>query len=886
MIGQLPLPSSFDKTNINENEILMKLSKVSSEPIASLFEDLESSPEGLTYKQVANKRERYGPNLIITEKSSWYGQLFQCFLNPFNLVLLILAIISLATGNWTSVLIIVTMVFISVAIRFVQEYNSGKEAEKLKSLVQITTAVVRRDDEGKSFCSEIPVGELVPGDIITLSSGDMIPADIRLISARDLFVSQSMLTGESLPVEKSDVPAGNEAEPKNTLGCTNLCFMGTNVISGTAKAIVLATGKNTYFGLLAKSLSGKPIPTSFDIGINRVSWVMIRFIFVMAPLVFFINGFTKGDWFEAMMFAISVAVGLVPEMLPMVVTANLAKGASRMVKSKVVVKRLNSIHNLGAMDVLCTDKTGTLTLDKIILLDHLNINGDPDREVLEYGYLTSIHQTGFKNLMDIAIVEEVKKNHLSKGFLESVDSFKKIDELPFDFIRRRMSVIVEDANKNHILICKGAVEEVLSVCTYAENPDLTKVPLTKELYDKLMSQVLLLNEDGFRVLIVAYRQLPEAETAYTHEDEKELIVKGLLTFLDPPKESAYKAIPQLVKNGIALKVITGDTSVITRKVCKEVGLKTEPLILGSDIEKMSDEELQEAVKETNIFAKISPLQKSRIIRALKAKGYTVGFLGDGVNDAPALREADVGISVDTAVDIAKESADMILLEKSLMVINEGVIEGRKTFINTIKYIKMAISSNFGNILSVLGAALLLPFLPMLPLQLLIQNLLYDISQLAIPFDKVDKGLIKKPRNWVPGDLTRFIFFVGPVSSIFDYITFAALWFYFGANSLAQENFFQTGWFVEGLITQTLIIHMIRTAKIPFIQDNASLPLILSTISIAAIGIWLPFSPFASHIGMIALPFNYFLFLGAVMIGYWSFISILKYWYIKRFGTWL
>lgn len=883
MIGQLPQVSPENLLH-NDSEVLSTLSQFSSEPLSSVIETLESSLEGLSIKQIKEKREKFGSNLIITEKpTSWYLQLFRCFINPFNLVLLMLAGVSLWTGNFPSVGIIVTMVLISVSIRFFQEYRSGVEAEKLKSLVQITTAVNRIDDNGQSYVSEIPVNELVPGDIISLSAGDMIPADIRLIAARDLFISQSVLTGESMPIEKNE---NQGPEDNNVFGRYNLGFMGTSVMSGTGKAIVIATGNNTYFGTLARSLSTKQTRTSFDIGISRVSWVMIRLIFIMVPLVFFINGFTKGDWFEAMMFAISVAVGLVPEMLPMIVTANLAKGASRMVKAKVVVKHLNSIHNLGAMDVLCTDKTGTLTLDKIILLQHLNIKGDEDEEVLKFGYLNSINQTGFKNLLDVAVLEEVNKNHFSKDFLESAKSYKKIDELPFDFLRRRMSVIVEDTFKNHILICKGAVEELLSVCTKVENPDGRIVDISHELRDQLNKQVLNLNEDGFRVLMIAYRKLPIAELSYTKEDEKELILKGLLTFLDPPKESAYHAIPLLLKKGISLKVLTGDTPIVTKKICKDVGINTESLLLGSDLEKMSDEELQSVAKVTTIFARVSPLQKSRIIRALKLSGHIVGFLGDGVNDASALREADVGISVDTGVDIAKESADMILLEKSLKVIAEGVIEGRKTFINIIKYIKMALSSNFGNMFSVLGAAILLPFLPMLPLQLLIQNFLYDVSQLAIPFDSVDKDLIHKPRTWVPGDLIRFIFFVGPISSIFDYITFGTLWFYFGANSIASESFFQTGWFVEGLMTQTLIIHMIRTQKIPFIQENASLPLMLSTFSIAAIAIIIPFSPLASHIGMVPLPTNYFFFLFAVMIGYWTFLSLLKRWYIKRFGLWL
>lgn len=883
MIGQLDRPINVNKSG-SDVVILKKLSDASSEGLDQLMRSLDSGLGGLTNEQVERKRKQYGPNVVVTSGTPpWYIQLFHCFINPFNLVLLALSIISLVTGDMASVAIMSTMVLISVFIRFVQEYRSAREAEKLKSLVQITTSVIRIDGDGKQFVKEIPVTQLVPGDVITLSAGDMIPADIRLISARDLFISQSMLTGESLPVEKNDLQG---EKGKGAFEQPNLCFIGTSVMTGTAKAVVITTGSETYFGSLAQSITSSHPPTAFDIGINKISWVLIRFIFAMAPVVFFINGFTKGDWFEALMFAVSVAVGLTPEMLPMIVTANLAKGANRMAKEKVVVKRLNSIHNLGAMSVLCTDKTGTLTQNKIILHNHLNVVGEEDTDVLKYAYLNSINQTGLKNLLDVAVVEEAENNYRTKGFFETIEPYKKIDELPFDFVRRRMSVIVKDGKGEDVLICKGALEEVLSICTKAEMPDGTLVPLTNTLIDSIKKIELSYNEDGFRVLLLAYRKLEQAQTAYKKEDEADLVVKGLLTFLDPPKESAGRAIKLLLQHGVKIKVITGDNAVVTRKICTEVGIHPEPILLGDDIEKMSDEELTSSAKDAMVFAKVSPLQKSRIIRALKAGGDVVGFLGDGVNDASGLHDADVGISVDTAVDIAKESADIILLEKSLMVLDEGVTEGRKTFINIIKYLKMALSSNFGNVFSVIGASIILPFLPMLPLQLLIQNLLYDMSQLAIPFDTVDKEQLEKPRNWRASDLVRFMFFVGPISSIFDYITFGALWFYFDANSLGMQNFFQTGWFVEGLITQTLIIHMIRTQKIPFIQETASLPLLLSTFSIVAIGVWLPFSPLATALGMVPLPTSYLIFLVSVMVGYWGLVSLLKHWYIKRFGSWL
>lgn len=883
MIGQLNEPIDVNKSKGDET-VLRKLAGASCERLPVLIESLESSPEGLTNEQVKAKLDRYGPNVVATNGASpWFIQLFRCFISPFNLVLLGLSVISYFTGQIASVIIMSMMVSISVMIRFFQEYRSGKEAEKLKSLVQITTAVIRNNGKDQKGAQEIPVTKLVPGDIISLSAGDMIPADIRLISSRDLFISQSMLTGESLPVEKNDLQG---EEGKGAFNQSNLCFMGTSVMTGTAKALVITTGPNTYLGSLAKSITTNHIPTTFDIGINRISWVLIRFIFTMAPIVFFINGFTKGNWLEALLFAISIAVGLTPEMLPMIVTANLAKGANRMAKRKVVVKRLNSIHNLGAMTTLCTDKTGTLTQNKIILHNHLDIEGDESTDVLKYAYLNSINQTGLKNLLDVAVIEEAENNYRDEGFFETVDPYHKVDELPFDFARRRMSVIVQDSQGQHILICKGAVEELFAVCTKAEMPNGSIIPLSNPIVDNIKQLALSYNEDGFRVLILAYKKLPNAQTAYKKEDEADLIVMGLLTFLDPPKESASHAIKLLLHHGVNIKVLTGDNPVVTRKICMEVGVNPEPMLLGDDIEKMSDEQLKLAAKEAIVFAKVSPLQKSRIIQALKSIGEVVGFLGDGVNDTSALHFADVGISVDTAVDIAKETADIILLEKSLMVLVDGVTEGRKTFVNIIKYLKMALSSNFGNMFSVLGAAIMLPFLPMLPLQLLIQNLLYDISQLAIPFDNVDRELIKKPRNWLSGDLVRFMLFVGPVSSIFDYITFGTLWFYFGANSLNTQNFFQTGWFVEGLITQTLIIHMIRTQKIPFIQETASLPLMLSTLSVVAIGLWLPFSPLAAHIGMIPLPTNYLIFLCAVMVGYWALMSILKRWYIKRFGTWL
>ncbi len=863
--------------------ILEQLKDASLMQLVNLTAKLECSLDGLTRHEVALRKERFGSNVAMTEKPpTWYQQLFYCLVNPFNLVLFFLALVSWATDDIESAILMCAMVTISIAIRFFQEYRSGREAEKLKSLVQTTATVRRMGDNDVSDFSEISMHNLVPGDIIRISAGDMIPADLRLVSARDLFVNQSMLTGEGLPVEKNELSRGEE---HGALEQPNLCFMGSNVVSGAGLGLVVGTGGKTYLGSLARSISSPPPETGFERGVNSTSWLLIRFIFVMAPLVFLINGLAKGGWIEAMMFAIAVAVGLTPEMLPMIITANLAKGAINMAKRKVVVKHLSAIHNFGSMDILCTDKTGTLTMDKIILQHHLNIEGQEDACVLQYAYLNSVNQTGLKNLMDLAVLEEAQQHPPHKGFFKEIAKFSKIDEIPFDFMRRRMSVVVENEKGQHILICKGAVEELLDICTHAEVGGKV-VKLSSSIANKLHEMTNALNEDGFRVLILAQRNLPKAQQAYTKDDEKGLVLKGLLAFLDPPKESACRAIPALMAHDIQIKIITGDNPVVTRHICTQVGLPAEPILLGAQIEKMSEQELQSMVNETVVFAKVSPLQKAQIIRALKANGHSVGFLGDGVNDAPALHEADVGISVDTGADIAKESADIILLEKSLMVLEEGIIEGRITFINIIKYIKMALSSNFGNVFSIVGASLILPFLPMLPGQLLVQNLLYDMSQTAIPLDRVDKEMMKKPKEWSSWDMTRFMLFFGPISSIFDYITFALLWYYFDASSVATQSLFHTGWFIEGLVTQTLIIHIIRTQKIPFIESTASPWLIAATSIVIIIGLWLPFSLFAGYMKMVPLPPSYFVFLVAVVIGYLGLTSLLKRWYIKRFGVWL
>ena len=852
---------------------------------------LEATPTGLTEQQVERRQEQYGLNEVSHEKPpTWYHQLFEAFLTPFNGVLFAVSIVSLFSDvifaapddrSFRTVIVLSAMVLLSTLLRFWQEFRSNQAAEELKAMVSSTTAVLRA---GMPRAQELPISALVPGDIVHLSAGDMVPADVRLLSAKDLFVSQAMLTGESLPLEKYPLLPSPRSLARSPLELETASFMGTNVVSGTATAVVVATGDTTYFGAMARDIVGARPLTSFDIGVNRVSWMLIRFLLVMTPLVFLINGITKGDWLESLLFAVSVAVGLTPEMLPMIVTANLAKGAVMMARRKSIVKRLNAIQNFGAMDILCTDKTGTLTQNRVILERHLDIHGNEDSQVLELAWLNSFHQTGLKNLLDVAVLEYADQLEL----VGKVQHYQKVDEIPFDFVRRRMSVIVRNGGKN-LLVCKGAIDEVLGLCAFAdENAAAPEgvVPFTDEMRRNVREITRDLNEDGLRALAVAYKELPPEDRAYTVADEKELVLAGYVAFLDPPKETAREAIAALNEHGVAVKIITGDNEVVTRKICKEVGLAVDLAMAGKDVAALADAELAEAAERTTIFTKMSPLEKSRVIRALQSKGHTVGYLGDGINDAAALKDADVGISVDTAVDIAKESADIILLEKSLLVLEEAVIEGRKTFANIIKYIKMTASSNFGNVFSVLVASVFLPFLPMLPIQLLIQNLLYDISQVSIPWDDVDRDYLTQPRKWDAGGVARFMVFIGPISSIFDIVTFIVMWHVFGADSVEKQSLFQSGWFVVGLLTQTLIVHMIRTQHIPFIQSRAATPVILLTVSIMAIGIYLPFSPLGAHVGMVPLPMSYFPWLIGILLSYCLLTQLIKRFYIRRFGQWL
>jgi Mg2+-importing ATPase len=876
-------------------------------PVPEVLGSLETTPDGITRSRAAERRASEGANEIASERlPHWSIQLLHAFHVPFNYLLLALAVVAVITKDYRAATVIALMVLLSGTLRFWQEFRSNRAAEKLRAMVR-TTATVSRPDPRTDVPPEVqeafqlkdrpltarreeaPIRDLVPGDVIYLSAGDLVPADVRLLSAKDLFVSQSALTGEALQVEKSDVPPADAQRlldgGATPLELPSLCFMGTSIVSGTARAVVVATGDRTYLGSLARQITGWRATTAFDKGVRSVSWLLIRFIFVMAPIVFVLNGLTKGDWYEAFLFAVAIAVGLTPEMLPMIVTANLARGAVAMSRRKVIVKRLPAIQNFGAMDVLCTDKTGTLTQDKVVLIKHIDIDGELSSDVFEYAYLNSHFQTGLKNLLDHAVLEhanEEKVQELAKRYL-------KYDEVPFDFQRRRMSVVVHEVFKGRdLLICKGAAEEILAVCSEVRVGDEI-LPLTDTLREKALGLRTEMNQDGLRVIAVGVKQVwSQKDKQYGVADESGLTLVGYITFLDPPKESAAPALAALAAHGVGVKILTGDNELVTRKVCHQVGLGSPPTLLGSQVEALSDTELERAAEETVLFAKLNPSQKARIIAALKRGGHTVGFLGDGINDAPALREADVGVSVDTATDIARESADIILLEKSLLVLEEGVQLGRQTHGNTIKYIKMAASSNFGNVFSVLVASVWLPFLPMLAIHLLIQNLLYDISQVGIPFDRTDPEYLEKPRKWQIDDLARFMLCIGPISSIFDLTTFAVMFYVFGANTPSAEHqaLFQSAWFVEGLLSQTLIIHMIRTAKVPFLQSTASPPLLILTLLVMAAGIALPFTALGAAVKMAPLPMEYFFWLAGILLSYCLLTQLVKRWYIRKFGTWL
>jgi Mg2+-importing ATPase len=861
---------------------------------ADILTRLNTVPAGLSEDEAAKRLEEYGPNEVGQEKKhGWLQRLYVAIRNPLVILLSVLAIITFATAGEPSDIaggvLMVLMVVLGISLRFIQETKADNAAAKLKAMIKVTATVVR---DGQT--REIPLKELVPGDLVRLSAGDMIPADVRLLTSKDLFIIQATLTGESMPVEKTD--ARDPRANVQSIEHTNLCFLGTSVESGAATAVIVVTGSQTYFGKLAGSLSGQQVETAFDKGVKRFTWLMLKFMAVMVPLVFLINGFSKHNWGQAFFFSLAVAVGLTPEMLPMIVSVCLSKGALAMSRKKVIVKRLHSIQNFGAMDVLCTDKTGTLTIDHVILEIYCDVFKKENAEVLRDAYLISHFQTGLKNVLDRAVL---KYSELHREM--SVDKYNKVDEIPFDFSRRMMSVVVEGPDGQRQLLTKGAPEAVFKQCTHFESAGEI-FEMEPILVGNLIEQVNDLSSDGFRVLAIANKKVGP-QTAYSKADESQLVLTGYLAFLDPPKDTAKKAIAVLRQQGITIKVLTGDNDLVSRKVCTEVGINAEKIVLGNDVEKMSDAQLATAVETVDVFARLSPAHKKRVVQALQSNQHVVGFMGDGINDAPALRAADVGISVDNAVDIAKESADVILLEKDLMVLEEGVIEGRKVFVNILKYIRMGASSNFGNMFSVLGASYWLPFLPMLPIQLLTNNLLYDFSQVPIPTDNVGANQIAKPRPWAMGEIARFIMFIGPISSIFDYTTFAVMWFFFKCSSsnptlvpmeMAQRfagvadpdkiyaaSLFQTGWFVESIMTQTLIIHVIRTNLIPFVQSRASWQLSMTTILIMGIGAYLPYSPLAPILHFVPLPWQFWPILISTLLCYVGLTQIIKSWMVKK-----
>ena len=860
----------------SENESL--LVDVCSLNVQDALLKLNSSTKGLSTEDAEKRLEEYGLNELAHSKTlGFWADIFNRCRSPLVIQLLIIALVSLLIGELASTIIVGAMILLSVGLSYILDRRSSNAVESLGKRVQSNVSLVR---DGKEI--ELPMSDVVPGDIIVLQAGSIIPADLRLITTKDFFVSQSVLTGESMPIEKKAEEV--KLESGFIFELQNACFQGSNVLSGTARGIVVNTGTRTYFGSISEKLTEKRDETSFDKGVKSFTWLMIKFMVVMVFAVFMIVGITKGNWIEALLFGLSIAVGLTPEMLPMIVTVNLAKGAITMSKKKVIVKHLSSIQNFGAIDILCTDKTGTLTQDRVVLEKHVDITGNESRDVLQYAYLNSFYQTGLRNLIDRAILSHIELNVEGKCSL--------VDELPFDFQRRRMSVIVEYEG-DHVLICKGAVEEIYSVCTHYQVEDEI-YPLMDMIHDDLYEEVETLNNNGYRVLAIAYRDFPAKKNTFSVSDEKELILLGYIAFFDPPKESAAEAIKNLQNTGVKVKILTGDNSLVTKKVCKDVGLEVDRVITGDELSLMPPEEFIRTIQQFDVFAKLSPLQKEKVITSLRQAGHVVGYMGDGINDSPSLRAADVGISVDSAVDVAKEAADIVLLEKSLLVLEDGIIEGRKIFANIVKYIRMGSSSNFGNMFSVVGASYLLPFLPMQPIQILLNNLLYDFSQTGIPTDNVDKEIVIKPLKWRIDNIKRFMIFIGPMSSIFDYATFALMWYFFAASqfldaSIAgpQKEFlaklFQTGWFVESLLTQTLIVHIIRTRRIPFFGSHASLPMTLTTLVIMLIGAWLPYSPFAAMFGLVPLPAIYWAWIIGFLICYGVLTHIVKVWFFKKYG---
>ena len=866
------------KSNIEANikKEILQYSKISKNELIKNFDINIKS--GFSTDFVENWQDENGYNEINQENEyTWYIGLLDSFFNSFSIVLIVLSIISFLTKDITAGITILFLVFLSGIIKFIQEQKSNNASEKLKNMIT-TTCTVLRDGKKK----EISIDEIIKGDIIYLSAGDIIPSDLRIIEAKDLFISQSSLTGESEPIEKNAIQSDDSL--KNPLDAKNIAFMGTNVVSGMGIGIVLNIGVNTYFGSMAKLISKKKSETNFDKGLKSISWFLIKFMIVMVIIVFLINGWTKNNWIEAFLFAISIAVGLTPEMLPVIVSANLAKGATSMSKKKTIVKNINSIQNFGAMDVLCSDKTGTLTENAVVLQYHLNLKGEEDARILRHAYLNSNFQTGLKNLLDLAVIDKAMQTDLYSLNFE----YKKIDELPFDFVRRKLSVLLEDKKGKVQLITKGALTEILEVCKWVEYDG--KILELTDKYKKIAKDLSLrLNEEGMRTIAIAQKNEINKDELLTKDSEKDMVLMGILSFLDPPKQSSKNAIQSLKDYNVRVKVLTGDSEIIAKHVSKAVGIENYTDVLtGAEIDLLSDKDLKKKVEKIDIFAKLTPQQKSKIIKLLKSDGHTVGFMGDGINDAPAMKEADVAISVDTAVDIAKESADIILLRKDLNVLVNGVIEGRKIFCNIIKYIKMTISSNFGNILSILFASGFLPFLPMIPVQILLLNIFYDLSQMTIPWDNIDEEYIKTQRKWGADSIMKFMLYVGPISSICDILLFILMFkvLHWNQVNTLDMYLFQSGWFVASILTQTIVVYLIRTIKIPFIQSSPSIYVIFSTVMTMCIGILLPYLGLKNYIHLVALPINFFGILFLILFLYIFLIQLMKYIYIKLYKNWL
>ena len=851
--------------------------------IYSVEEFLEKhnfNKEGLTERQAKENQAKYGLNVIKQAKpKKWYHFLLKSLFSSFNIILLVITLLLIYTDvvlpetpSYANIIVILVLIIISSFLEFFEVYKSNKAAEKLKKMVSVKTTVIRNGKEEK-----IPLDQVTVGDVVSLAAGDLIPADLKVIEANDLYLVQSSLTGESDAVRKNEI---SEHETENKIeditDIDTICFMGTNVMSGTGKGIVFKTADNTYFGKVAQTIQvGKP-KTSFENGIDSVSKLLIRFMVVFIAVAFFINSM-RHDTLVAFTFAVAVSIAITPLLLPVILSSSLAKGAINMAHKKTIVKKLNSIQSFGAMNILCTDKTGTLTQDKIVLEKYLNVNGEEDEEVLKYAFINAYFQEGLEGSIDKAIVKKIKQEKLYKISKE----YKKLDEIPFDFTRRCLSVIVSNG-KEKLMITKGAVEEIISKCTSMEY--MGKVSLLKTDDKKRLEEMAKnLNQEGLRIIAICKKEIIEELKDYTVKDETKMTLIGFVGFLDPPKASAKEEIKRLNRDGIRVMVLTGDNEYVTKAICKEVGINTDKIVLGSQIEKLSDTALMRLLKKTNVFAKLSPIQKSRIVQVLGKAGNVVGYMGDGINDAPSLNSAEVGVSVDTAVDITKETADIILLRKNLNVLTDGVIEGRKTFGNLLKYIKIAVSSNFGEVISVMIASLVLPFFPLTPIQLLVQSLLYDLGQLSLPYDNVDKEYVQKPRRWDMKSIKRFMYYMGPTSSIFDLVVFALLWFAFGIRT---AELFQTTWFCYGIISTMMGLHVIRSSKRPFVETHASNAVYATTILISLVTLLIPFTPLGSIIGFVPIPLTYIVIILGVAFLYCMLASIVKKLYIKKYGEWL